>query len=419
MKQELFKHQQEFLELMPEKHLLCWEMGTAKTRTAIEWSKKHGQKPLIVIPKGLVKAWQRECKKWGLDSYTLVTKERFRADAHKIPKHNAVIIDEAHYFAGKSQMHKAMLSYIRQHDPKYIACLTGTPYMRHAWNVYRLGLILGAQKKYKTTWNYPTFDMTFFNHIRMGFRNVPVPKTDVATKQRLAQYVNAIGSTKKLSECVDVPESQEYPEYVEQTKEQRDAVASLDTVEPMVRYTKEQQIMGGFVKEDAYQDEQVYETNKLVRLTELVNQNNKIMVVCRYRHELRHIEEEMLKLKRTVFTLSGDTVDRDSVVQAARTSDECVLLVGAQLSEGWEIPEIETMVFYSHSFSLKDYVQMKGRIQRINNLKPRCYVHLLVEDSVDKEVYSSLMNKEDFLTHIYEKKRGATHSTTAQAPDAR
>lgn len=407
---KLFKHQEEFLQLMPDKHLLCWEMGTAKTRTAIEWAKKLGIRPLIVVPKGLVKGWQRECKKWGLTSYTLITKERFRADAHLLPKFDAIIIDEAHYFAGKSQMHKAMLAYTRLHKSKHILCLTGTPYMRHAWNVYRLGLVLGANQKIPS-WSYPTFDNTFFNHIRMGYRVVPVPKTDDTTKKRLSAFVNLIGSTKKLSECVDVPASQEYPEYIEQTKEQKQGVADLTIVEPMVRYTKEQQIMGGFLKEDEYTPEQSFATNKLTRLEELVSQNEKIMVVCKYRHELTHLEAHFKKLQRTVFVLHGDVKDRDTVVQAARTSDECVLLVGAQISEGWEIPEIETMVFYSHSFSLKDYVQMKGRIQRINDLRPRCYVHLLVEDSVDEEVYKSLMNKEDFLSHIYAKKRSGADNT--------
>jgi superfamily II DNA or RNA helicase len=407
---KLFKHQEEFLQQMPAKHLLCWEMGTAKTRTSIEWAKKHGHRPLIIVPKGLVKGWIRECKKWGLTEYTLITKERFRADAHTLPRFNALIIDEAHYFAGKSQMHKALLAYIRKHDPKYLLCLTGTPYMRHAWNVYRLGLVLGANKL-MPSWNYVTFDSTFFAHIRMGYRVVPVPKTDDATKRRLSQFVNVIGTTKKLSECIDVPASQEYAELIEQTEEQKKGVASMTAVEPMVRYTKEQQIMGGFLKEDDYTPEQAFATNKLVRLEELVSQNEKIMVVCRYKHELAHLQEHFTKLKRTVFVLSGDVKDRDTVVQSARTSDECVLLVGAQISEGWEIPEIETMVFYSHSFSLKDYVQMKGRIQRINNLKPRCYVHLLVEDSVDEEVHKSLMNKEDFLAHIYAKARGKTNGT--------
>jgi superfamily II DNA or RNA helicase len=145
-----------------------------------------------------------------------------------------------------------------------------------------------------------------------------------------------------------------------------------------------------------------------------VNQNEKIMVVCRYMHELDALEDVMKKEGRTVFVLRGDTKDRDAVVQLARKADECVLLVGAQISEGWEIPEIETMIFFSHSFSLKDYLQMKGRIQRINNLKPRCYIHLIVEDSVDEGVYASLLNKKDFLAHIYDKERSKSNERTEE-----
>jgi late competence protein required for DNA uptake (superfamily II DNA/RNA helicase) len=134
-------------------------------------------------------------------------------------------------------------------------------------------------------------------------------------------------------------------------------------------------------------------------------------VVCRYIHEVEALSAAVKKLKRTVFVIHGGIENRDEVVQAARDSDDCVLFVGAQMSEGWEIPEIETMIFYSHSFSLKDYLQMKGRVQRINDLRPRCYIHLLVKDTVDEAIYKCLLNKKDFLAHIYAKKGSKTYNS--------
>jgi superfamily II DNA or RNA helicase len=404
---DLYKHQEEFLMKMPRKHLCCWDMGTGKTRLSIEWAKKLEQKPLIIVPKGLVDNWVRECKTWGLDGYTLITKEKFRSLAHSLGKYDTIIVDEMHYFAGKSLMNKSLQNYVANHQPKNILGLTGTPYLRNAWNVYRLGLILGANKLdgIKSLWTWYWFDMRFFTRVRMGQRIIPVAKTDEGTKKILANFVNKIGSTKHLDECADVPISQEYPELVERTKEQDDFVADMTDIEPIVRYTKEQQAMGGVVKGDAYTPQAIVKSNKLERLMQIVGHNDKIMVVCRYIHELEYLKTEIEKTGRSVFVLQGSVKDRDGIVQKARKSEEAVLLVGAQISEGWEAPEFETMVFYSHSFSLKDYVQMKGRIQRINNLRPRCYVHLLVKDSVDEAVYRSLLNKSDFLAHIYDKER--------------
>lgn len=406
---EPYKHQKEFLESEHKKFLLCWDMGTGKTRTSIEWAKILGGTTLIVVPKGLVDNWIRECKRWDFADYNIITKENFKKKFSTLLPYKNLIIDEAHYFAGQSQMNKTMQFYVDARPETNILCLTGTPYLRNAWNVYRLGHILGKKNEWK--WNH--FNYTFFTLVRMGYRYIPVQKQDEASKRLLAQYVNQIGSTKHLSECADVPESQEYPEYVEKTDDQEEGIRDLVDFEPIVRYTKEQQIMGGYLKGDDYTADQRYASRKRDRLMELIGQNEKIMVVCRYLHELEELERDITKIHRTVFVLRGDVKNRDEVVQKARKAEECVLLVGAQISEGWEIPEIETMIFYSHSFSLKDYVQMKGRIQRINDLRPRCYVHLLVKDSVDEGVHRALMNKQDFLVHIYaEKKRSQSNNQT-------
>ena len=406
---KLYKHQEEFLEKNPDRHLLCWSMGTGKSRTAVEWAKKRDGVTLIVVPKGLVDNWVRECEKWSFDDYVIISKEKFKKLVAELPKYDNIIIDEAHYFAGKSQMNKAMDWYINKRDTlPNVLCLTGTPYMRNAWNVYRIGHLLGK----KNEWKWHAFNVTFFNMVRMGYRTIPVQKTDVYTKKALASLVNEIGSTKTLEECADVPVCQEYIETVERTKEQVQGLIDIKDFEPIVRFTKEHQITGGFLLGDEYTPDKTFKSNKLDRLTELVGTNSKVAVVCRYRHEIKMLAKHFEKLKRQVFVLYGDVKNRDEVIQSARKSDDCVLIIGAQLSEGWEIPEIETMIFYSHDFSLKNYVQMKGRIQRINDLRQRCYIHLAVKDSVDEGVYKSLLQKRDFLIHIYAQERSTAHHTT-------
>ena len=393
----LYEHQDEFLKLLPDKHLLCWDMGTGKTRTAIEWAKLRGGRTLAVVPKGLQKNWLRECEKWNL-RLDIISKENFKKKFRELGGYKNLIIDEGHYFAGASQMNKVMHSYCNSQPEMGITILTGTPYLRNAWNVYRLGGILGKK------WNYRQFEYTFFTQVHMGYRVVPIQKDDDATKKLLATYVNSIGSTKHLSECADVPISTEYMEEVQVTKEQVEAVSQLTDFEPLVRFTKEQQIMSGHLIPTEFEDGQIIKSAKRDKLVELVNQNLKVMVVCRYNYELEQLRELFVRASRTVFVLNGAVSNRDEVIQQARKADECVLLVGAMISEGWEIPEIETMIFYSHSFSLKDYLQMKGRVQRMNDLRPRCYIHLIVKDSVDVGIYDCLMNKKDFLAQIYAQK---------------
>ena len=380
-------------------------MGTGKTRTSIEWAKYWTGKTLAVVPKGLQENWLREAEKWGV-TIDIISKENFKKKFRELSGYDNLIIDEAHYFAGQSQLNKAMKFYADAHPEMAILCLTGTPYLRNAWNVYRLGLILGKN------WKYREFDHMFFNRVRMGYRVIPVQKQDDESKKLLAAYIKEIGSTKHLSECADVPQSQEYKEEVQVTSQQTKAMEDLVDFEPIVRFTKEQQIMGGYLKADEFNPQEEYKSAKRDKLMELIQQQMKVMVVCRYTHELEELAKLIeKKFDRQVFMIHGKVQNRDEVVQKAREAEDCVLLVGAQMSEGWEIPEIETMIFYSHSFSLKDYLQMKGRVQRINDLRPRCYIHLIVKGSVDEGIYKCLLNKKDFLAHIYAKKGSKTYNS--------
>src|SRR4051812_19403818 len=100
---KLFAHQKKILKKFPHKTALIWETGTGKTLTAIELAIKSGvANPLFVVPKGLKENWFIELSKYfnGGKDCTLVTKEEFKRDWRILQKHDALIIDEAHYFFG-------------------------------------------------------------------------------------------------------------------------------------------------------------------------------------------------------------------------------------------------------------------------------------------------------------------------------
>jgi hypothetical protein len=58
------------------------------------------------------------------------------------------------------------------------------------------------------------------------------------------------------------------------------------------------------------------------------------------------------------------------------------------------------MVFVSQAYSVRDYVQMKARIKRINALKPVVYYNLL-GGRCDKMVYDSIELGKDFVPSEY------------------
>lgn len=245
--------------------------------------------------------------------------------------------------------------------------------------------------------NYPGFFNKFFNNVRMGNRIIPMIKKNI--EPDIAMIVKRLGSVVRLEDCVDVPEQTFETEYFQPTKEQLDAIEDLQEFMPIVRFTKEHQIMGGTLKGDEYNESKTFTSDKFDRLLELVKDNPRMIVVCRYNHEIEYLHKNI----ENSFIINGDVTgdDRHKIIKSLQQSEKYVLLVNAACSEGWELPECPLMVFYSYDFSLKNYIQMLGRIQRINNIKKNTYLSLVVKDSIDEDVVVCITRKEDFHIEIY------------------
>lgn len=407
-----YKHQEEFIKLphaQTDKTLLAWEMGTGKSRASIDWAvdriRLSGGRCLIIAPISVEHKWRTEVLEFAPDYanlFAITTKERFRKNFKTLPQFDIIIVDEAHYFSGynpTSQMSKALLAYIKAYSTQYVIMLTATPYMSKPWNVYRLAQILGHN------WDYRDFEREFFTFIPMGFKRIPVVRPHM--EARLAEYVHKIGFTKRLDECADVPKSVILTERFDLTDEQRKAITTLAyDANPIVRFGREHQICGGALKGDGFRQDLIIACHKRQRVVELANENDKLVIVAHHLLELQAIEQALRNDGIThIYTITGDTKNREDVIKHASNEEKAVLLVSSACSEGWEFPTARLLVFYSHDFSLKNYIQMTGRIQRINNLQKRTYLTLLIDGSIDEDVHKNISNKKNFHLHIYAKSR--------------
>jgi hypothetical protein len=400
---QLYKHQQEIVDKAPDKWLLAWEVGTGKTFAALSLIK---YKALVIVPKSIKKQWEENTD----HDIVVYTKEEFKRDHLKLPKYNSIICDEAHNFSGMqgkrkmSGMLKSLLAYIKKYDPEQIYLLTGTPYLSSPLNIYALAEILGKK------WDFTKYKETFFQMVNMG-RRFPVPVARkslqwgdkwLTIEECMAKLVNRLGNTVRMDQCIDVPEQIFQVEYFDLTKEQRTAIESIDSVNPIVKWTKTHQICGGTLKGDGYIESQEFKSEKMARVIELVKEHKKLIIICRYNHEIETIKN---KLKANIFIINGETSNRHETINNAENAKECVVIINASCSEGYELPSFPIMVFYSYSFSLKDYIQMKGRIQRISNIKKNVYLSLVVKNSIDNDVYKSIQNKTNFDIEIYDRNR--------------
>ncbi len=394
----LYPHQQEFVDTAPNRFGCFYKMGVGKSAVALELAKKYNQKPLIICPKSLTKNWVRECKLWGVDSYEIITKEKFRSSWETLQKYNFLAIDEFHYFLGyKSQMHKSLLKYLKKYQPEYIYGLTGSPYLSTPYNVYAAELLLGHQPKYLDYRN------KYFEQIKMGVRTVPIRVHEL--DHLLIEKINEIGITKTMEDVVDeVPKHVYIREDFETTKEQKIAIGLIPEAEPIAMYAKSFQIENGTKKSNGYDNNEYYKSEKFNRTLELIKDNKKLILICHHNLEIKRFTEEIKD--KIVFVINGATraEDRQHLIDFANDSENCVLIINASICEGFNLPGFDLMVFYSMSWSIKDREQMEGRVTRINALKRCTYIDMVVSGGVDEAVYDCIKDKKDFQAEIYHKK---------------
>ena len=87
------------------------------------------------------------------------------------------------------------------------------------------------------------------------------------------------------------------------------------------------------------------------RLLDLVDENDKLVIVCRYNNEVEMIAENIKKKNTRIIRITGATKDRHTCVKNANIAEKCVVIVNAACSEGYELPTFPIMVFYSYDFS--------------------------------------------------------------------
>lgn len=422
----LYAHQKKIIDENPAKAGLFMGTGSGKTRIALMLAKDT---TLVIAPKTQVedRNWEREYRKIVIetvkkyhkreqvktfrDNLTVMSKEAFRRDAIALPRFNTVIVDEAHTCLGvtasirwrhkqpipkSSQIFEALEAYIARTKPDRFYLCTAT-IIRSPMTVWAAAKLLGEK------WSWYEFRNTYYVRLPMPGREVFTPKSDSATKNRLAKAVRKIGYTGQLSDYFDVPDQSHKTIFLELTAKQNARIKALplEYPDPLVLLGKTHSVENGVLNGDEFNASEAFENAKIDALKDLALEFPRMLVFAKYRAQIAQIASAMEDMGKKVLILTGDTKDRGKLISEANSSPEYVFIAQAQISAGYELPECPVMVFASMSYSVVDRIQGEGRILRANALKKNLYIDLVVRGGVDEAVYDSIRNKKDFNERIY------------------
>lgn len=427
-----YAHQQRIIDANPTKTGLWLGTGSGKTFIALTLAKGD---ILVIAPKTQVedRNWEREymkiigdeVKKYRTNQkvrtvtprLTVISKETFRRDSHLLPRFSTVIVDEAHTCLGvtpntrqrmrvtvprASQLFDALDTYLARTKPERLYLCTAT-IVRNPMTVWGARKILGhIPASRETLSDFLRWRETYYVRLPMGGREVFAPKKDNKVKDALAKEVRAMGFVGRLEDYFDVPDQTYRTIHVGLSAKQQARIKKLplEFPDPLVLVGKKHQVENGILSGDEYTAGESFANEKIERILDLADEFPRMVVFAKYRAQISQIENALMDEGVRTWTLTGDTKDRGGIIKQANEVDG-VLIVQAQVSAGWEVPQTPVMVFASRTYSFVDYVQGIGRIQRANNIKKNLYINLVVKGGIDEAVDKSLANKQDFDERIY------------------
>lgn len=414
----LFQHQARIIDEDPVRTGLWLGTGVGKTRIAVCLARGS---TLVICPKTqkLDRNWEREVEKLQLQLQLYVmSKEEFRRDHATLPAFQTVIVDEAETCLGvmpntrqrkkqtipkASQLFEALESFLARTNPSRLYLCTAT-ITRSPMTVWAAGKLLGKN------WDFYKWRDVFYTRLPMPGREVWSPKNSDECKDRLAAAVRSIGYVGRLEDYFDVPEQTFKTDWVDLTPEQKKRIneIKIEYPDPIVALGKRLQIENGVLNGDEYSPSELIKSNKDDRILRYAEEFPRLIIWAKFTNQINHYHDLLTKKGYSVYTLSGATTDRESLFASLREAPAYVLLAQIAISAGWELPKCSTMIFASRSYSIAEFIQAQGRIQRTNAIKKNLYINLITKGGVDAAVHECLENKTDFVEKIYVEKKLST-----------
>jgi len=381
-------------------------LGTGKGKTLISLLLGQG-KILIVVDKQqkVDKTFEETIIKFNLEkNVSVLTIDMFRKTWDILPYFDTLIIDECHkqlggavvYFRFKtyfkpSSICKAMLEYVKKHNPERIYPLTAT-IEASPMTIYNACKIIGVN------YNLEDWIKAFYFLLNERYRI----KKDDKTTDRLIAVVSKNGYYEKHDEA---PPQIFEQIYVENTPEQKKRIDEIKVEhQDIQQVSKIYQIENGVLKGNQFQKSETFSCLKYDIIKDIAKRHKRLIIFATYTEQINRIYDT-LYYDYNVFKLTGQTKkkDREVLLSDLQTTDEYILIVNTAINSGWELKYCPTMCFFSVPYSTRPHqrIQAEGRIQRHGNLKVNTYIDIITKGGVNEALYHAQKNGKKFSEKLY------------------
>jgi SNF2 family DNA or RNA helicase len=436
----LMKHQDSaVVKLFPYKiGALFMEMGTGKTRTAIELATLRQEKIDKVVwfcPVSVKHTIAHEiqkhtsCKKediyifndktddkkisrtarWyivGIESMSYSARQ-IHSVASILTDKTMAVCDESTYIKGHRSNRSIRLAELAK-VARYRLLLTGTPFTQGPVDLF-------AQMRFLSldVLGYKSFYSFSNRHLVYSERN---PQQIVGSKnvKYLAERINPIVYQVTKKECLDLPEKYYNSHYVTLTGEQFDAYqqAKIDFEEDVIQYMEEngepssiaifrlfsrlQSIVCGF------DGDKTFESNRIEALQDAVQElsnHRHVVIWAKFVKSVDDICKGVHTEEKPAIAFDGRLSEEQRSLALTQWRQKGGYLVATQSmgGVGIDLTEASAVIFYANGFKYAERIQAEDRCHRIGQSKDVLYISLYARCGIEQKIEESIDAKENVL----------------------
>ena len=437
-----WQHQRGALAFVEDKpgSMLAMEMGTGKTKVAIDLMDGHDyRRVLIICPLSVVSGvWRGEFAKHSAAPWTIlplaratvkakqaqaeaalasseraavvinyesVWREPFGSWARKQPW-DLLVLDESHRIKSPGGVASRYCSRLSDRVPQRLA-LTGTPMAHSPLDIYAQYRALD-KSIYGTS--YTRFKSRYA--VMGGWNNTQV--VGYQHQEEFQEKLYSIAYRVEAADVLDLPPLLTVNRMCELGPKarklyrtlERDFIADLEegritAVNALSQLLRLQQVTSGYAHTEDDLDVEV-DTTKADLLADLLEDMGKepVVVFARFKHDLEVVDRVARRLGRPSYEISGARKELSLWNEGGG-----VLAIQIQSGGlGIDLTKARYAVYYSLGFSLGDYLQSRARLHPQGQRRPVEIIHLIAAQTVDEKVMAALAAREQVVESIM--KRG-------------